>query len=44
MKKTYAMPEFEVLELLVEDILTSSNDDTDEVENEVVMNGDSLFN
>ena len=44
MKKFYEMPELEVTELLVEDILTTSNDDDNISEDEVIMNGDSLFN
>ena len=43
MKKFYEMPELEVTELLVEDILTTSNDDDTISEDEVIMNGDSLF-
>ena len=43
MKKLYFMPEFEATELLFEDILTTSNDDEDLAEDEVVMDGDSLF-
>lgn len=41
MKKFYTKPELEVTELLAEDILTVSVDLT---ENEVEINGDSLFN
>lgn len=40
MKKFYTRPEFEVTLLLAEDILTVSVDLT---ENEVEINGDSLF-
>lgn len=43
MKKFYEMPELEVSELLIEDILTASNDDEDLDDNEVVMDGESLF-
>ena len=43
MKKFYEIPEIEISELLIEDILTSSNDDTDESEDEVIMDGEGLF-
>lgn len=39
MKKTYLEPEFEVLELSVEDLLLASLD----LENEVDINGDGLW-
>ena len=44
MKKSYFKPELEVTELMLEDILTASNDDDNLSEDEVIMNGDSLFN
>lgn len=44
MKKSYFKPELEVTELMLEDILTASNDDDDISDDEVIMNGDSLFN
>ena len=44
MKKSYFKPELEVTELMLEDILTASNDDDNISEDEVIMNGDSLFN
>ena len=44
MKKSYFKPELEVTELMLEDILTASNDDDDISNDEVIMNGDSLFN
>lgn len=44
MKKTYFKPEFEVTELMLEDILNGSNDDDNISNDEVIMNGDSLFN
>ena len=44
MKKSYFKPELEVTELMLEDILTASNDDDNISNDEVVMNGDSLFN
>ncbi len=45
MKKFYKSPELEVTELLTEDILTASydNDDSDSADNEVVIDGESLF-
>ena len=43
MKKFYEVPEIEVTELSVEDILNGSNDDDNISNDEVIMNGDSLF-
>lgn len=44
MKKFYTKPELEVTELLAEDILTASNDDTGILDDEVTVDIGDLFN
>lgn len=43
MKKFYTQPELEVTELLAEDILSVSNDDTGLLDDEVSIDGGDLF-
>ena len=44
MKKFYTQPELEVLKLMSEDIIAASNEDTGDLDGEVSLDGDNLFN